>query len=503
MGLREGQNLNDEMISVGIDIGTSTMQLIFSKLVVENLAGSYSVPRISIVDKRIIYESEIAFTPMISDSLVDIEKCRKFIDEQYKIAGVDYNDVKTGAVIITGESARKENADKVLENVSCFAGNFVVATAGPSLESMLSGLGANIGNVSKSKNISIVNVDIGGGTSNISFFNKGKLCGVTCLDIGGRLIKVDVENNKITYVYHKIKKLAEENGIHFEEGEEIDIEKLEHISEIMVQCLAESLNLIHPNTEHKYMFTNDEKELNKDIKPDGISFSGGVGDLYYISGNFKKQDFVTKGSNEDYGFYIKEELFKYGDIGIILAQKLRKSEYFRDVEIIRPKETIRATVIGAGMYTTELSGSTIFVEDSELPLKNIPILKIKDSEIENADKIIKEQLPMYFINDTVQSVALAFEGYEDVSFEGIQKLSEKIITGAGEIIKSNCPLVVVVENDIGKALGNSIISRLRGYKKVICIDGIVTLNGDYMDIGRTVADGQAVPVIVKTLIFNW
>uniref|UniRef100_UPI0025DA411C ethanolamine ammonia-lyase reactivating factor EutA n=1 Tax=uncultured Clostridium sp. TaxID=59620 RepID=UPI0025DA411C len=94
-------------------------------------------------------------------------------------------------------------------------------------------------------------------------------------------------------------------------------------------------------------------------------------------------------------------------------------------------------------------------------------------------------------------------GYEDVSFEGIQKLSEKIITGAEEIIKSNCPLVVVVENDIGKALGNSIISRLRGYKKVICIDGIVTLNGDYMDIGRTVADGQAVPVIVKTLIFNW
>ena len=38
--------------SVGIDIGTSTTQLVFSRLVVENLAGNYAVPRISIVEKR-------------------------------------------------------------------------------------------------------------------------------------------------------------------------------------------------------------------------------------------------------------------------------------------------------------------------------------------------------------------------------------------------------------------------------------------------------------------
>lgn len=474
--------MNDEMISVGIDIGTSTMQLIFSKLIVENLAGSYSVPRLSIVDKKIIYESEIAFTPMISDSLIDMESCKKFIDEQYKRADVNYKDVKTGAVIITGESARKENADKVLDNLSCFAGNFVVATAGPSLESMLSGFGANMGNVSKNNDISIANVDIGGGTSNISFFNKGNLCSVTCLDIGGRLIKVDIENNKITYIYHKIKKLAKENGIIIEEGEEIEIKKLENISEIMVKCLAESLNIIDSKHNSVNMFTNDEKKLNRNLKPYGISFSGGVGDLYYRKN--------------------KENLFKYGDIGIILAQKLRESEYFKRTDIIRPKETIRATVIGAGMYTTELSGSTIFAEDSELPLKNIPILKIKDSDLENADDIIREKLPMYFINDTVQSVAIALEGYKDTSFDGIQELSEKIITGADEIIKNNCPLVVVVENDIGKALGNTLISKLRGYKKIICIDGIVILNGDYIDIGKTIADGHAVPVIVKTLIFN-
>ncbi len=488
--------MNDEMISVGIDIGTSTMHLIFSKLVVQNTAGSYSVPRLSIVDKQIIYESDTVFTPMLSDSIIDIESCKSFIDENYKRAHVYYKDVKTGAVIITGESARKENADNVIESLSCFAGDFVVATAGPSLESMLSGFGADISNISRNRDMSVVNVDIGGGTSNISFFNKGKISGVTCLDIGGRLIKVDVEKNKITYVYHKIKVLAKENGIIIEEGEEIDIQKLESISKIMVECLAVALNLVDSKCSHKAVYTNDEKKLDSKLKSDGISFSGGVGDIYYSNKFFKDKNisFTEKS--------FKNKLFEYGDIGIILAKKLMESSYFNGIEIIHPKETIRATVIGAGMYTTELSGSTIFAENSELPLKNLPILKIRDDELNNVDKIIKEKLPMYFINNRVSSVAFAFEGYEDVSFDGIQKLAEKIISGADEIIKNDCHLVVVIENDIGKALGNSIISKLRGYKKVICIDGIVTLNGDYIDIGRTVAQGQAVPVIVKTLIFN-
>lgn len=496
--------MDEEIISVGIDIGTSTMQLIFSKLVIENLAGSYSVPRLSIVDKKIIYESEIAFTPMISDTLIDIEKCRIFIDEQYKKAHIDYKDVKTGAVIITGESARKENADKVLQSLSCFAGDFVVATAGPSLESMLSGLGSNVGNISKKKDISIANIDIGGGTSNISFFDIGKLYGLTCLDIGGRLIKVDTDCNKVTYVYHKIKNLAQEHNITIDEGEKIDIKKLEMIAEIMVRCLAESLNIIPSSESLKYLFTNDEKELNDELKPDAVSFSGGVGDLYYKYSNLNIKDINIESIDNQW----KSKLFKYNDLGIILAQKLKQSRYFKDIDIIKPKETIRATVIGAGMHTTEISGSTITVDNSELPLKNVPILKISDKDIKYADKIIKERLPMYFLNQSFQTVMLAFEGYKDVSFQAIQELAEKIISGAHEIIKNNYPLVVSVENDIGKALGNSLISKLsdensnNGYKKVVCIDGIEILNGDYIDIGKTIADGQVVPVVIKTLIFN-
>ena len=127
--------------SVGIDIGTSTTQLVFSRLVVENLAGSYAVPRISIVEKEVIYRSKIYFTPLWSPTEIDTEKVKEIVRGEYAAAGIRPEDLQTGAVIITGDTARKQNANQVLEALSDMAGDFVVATAGPDLESVLSARG--------------------------------------------------------------------------------------------------------------------------------------------------------------------------------------------------------------------------------------------------------------------------------------------------------------------------------------------------------------------------
>ena len=132
--------MKEELLSVGIDIGTT--QLIFSKLIVENMASSFSVPRISIVDKEIIYKSEVYFTPLISNTEIDRDKIKELVELEYKKANICKSDIQTGAVIITGETARKENANDVLHSLSGFAGDFVVATAGPDLESIISGKGA-------------------------------------------------------------------------------------------------------------------------------------------------------------------------------------------------------------------------------------------------------------------------------------------------------------------------------------------------------------------------
>ena len=167
--------MREKILSVGIDIGTSTTQLVFSNITIENTASSFTIPRIKIVDKELIYRSSIHFTPLTTQTKIDGNKVREIIEIEYKRAGVTPNDVKTGAVIITGETARKENANEVLQNLSGFAGDFVVATAGPDLESIIAGRGAGADKVSDEKNAYVVNIDIGGGTSNLALFKNGEL----------------------------------------------------------------------------------------------------------------------------------------------------------------------------------------------------------------------------------------------------------------------------------------------------------------------------------------
>ena len=218
--------MKETILSVGIDIGTSTTQLIFSRLTIENLASSYMVPRIRIVDKEVTYRSEIYFTPLLSQTEIDAEKVKGIIEREYRKAGMKPEDLQTGAVIITGETARKQNANSVLASLSSMAGDFVVATAGPDLESVLSAKGAGADRISEEKRIAVANIDIGGGTSNIALFQKGSLKGTSCLDIGGRLIKV--ENGRISYIYPKIQKLAERHGIRIAVGDRADESKSRH-----------------------------------------------------------------------------------------------------------------------------------------------------------------------------------------------------------------------------------------------------------------------------------
>lgn len=124
--------------SVGIDIGTTTTNVIFSQLTVENRASNFTVPRISIVDKQVVYKSDIYFTPLLSPTEIDTEAIKKIVSEEYRKAGMTPHMVHSGAVIITGDMARKKNANQVLKALSDSSGDFVVAIAGPGLESVLS-----------------------------------------------------------------------------------------------------------------------------------------------------------------------------------------------------------------------------------------------------------------------------------------------------------------------------------------------------------------------------
>lgn len=475
--------MHEVILSVGIDIGTSTTQLIFSRLTIENQASSYTVPRINIVDKEVIYRSRIYFTPLRSPTEIDAEAVKKIVRSEYRAAGITPEELKTGAVIITGETARKENANEVLSALSDLAGDFVVATAGPDLESVLSGRGAGADVLSKEKHTTVANLDIGGGTTNIALYEKGTLRGTCCLDVGGRLIKV--ADGRISYIYPKIQALAKDNGIEIKVGDRAYPEQLYGVCRLMAAQLAQALHLAAPDGHHAGMYTNDGRALPPQPQIQAVTYSGGVADCIYQK--------------------MEDDVFRFGDVGVLLGKAVRADPDLNRVELCQAAETIRATVVGAGTHTTEVSGSTIRYERDKLPIKNVPILKVSQEDEESLETLkssIIQQMPLFAPEGKVEQIAIAFTGEKRTSFADVQALAAAVIESAKEVIQGPYPLIVVVENDIGKVLGNALNVLLEHKKDVICIDGIKALSGDYIDIGEPIAGGQVLPVVIKTLIFN-
>ncbi len=477
--------MREELLSVGIDIGTSTTQLIFSKLIVENTASSFSVPRISIVDKQIIYKSEVYFTPLISNNEINGEKIKEIVEFEYKKANINKKDIHTGAVIITGETARKENANDVLHTLSGFAGDFVVATAGPDLESIISGKGAGAHIYSKEHSTTVVNIDVGGGTSNIASFKRGEVIDTGCLDIGGRLIKVDKSSKKITYISPKIENIINDKNLNLQIGTIATIKNTKPIIDMMVDLLIQSIGLKEKDNLFDFIVTNKSIKLEDEIK--NISFSGGVADYVYFDGPI-----------DDY--------FKYGDLGILLGQAIKNCEELKRVNVIKSLETIRATVVGAGSHTTEVSGSTITYTHEAFPIKNLPVLKLSlDEEAGSSlriSKAIKNKLSWFKLENDLQKVAIAIQGKHNPTFLDIQEYASGFVNGMKELLENELPFIVIVESDMAKVLGQAIYALLNYEKDIVCIDSIKVENGDYIDIGKPIAEGKVLPVVIKTLVFN-
>ena len=476
--------MRDVLLSVGIDVGTSTSQVVFSHIVIEDMSNGLTVPRIEIVDKQILYRSGIHFTPLASATTIDAPALRALVEHEYALAGVDPHDVKTGAVVITGETARKENADEVTRSLSHLAGDFVVATAGPTLESVLAGRGAGADARSRELSTTVANYDIGGGTSNFVLFDRGEPISASCLDVGGRLVRVDRARGMITYVADKVAHLIEGQGVSVAVGRPADVGALRRVARALCEILEMSLGMVPKSAAYPMMLT----EAGRDVvlpKPVGyLTLSGGVADCV-----------LTR----------SDDPFAYGDLGVLLGEAIRTSTALARLPRLPAAETIRATVVGAGTHITKLSGSTIEYDARLLPLKDVPALKLTPAEEATPDGIttaIRERLAWFQVDGRPGPVALAFEGPRSPSFAHVRGIAEAIAAGLSPHTAAGVPTIVVTERDLAKALGQTIRAHNLAPAGFVCVDGIHVDGGDYVDIGAPAAGGAVLPVVVKTLVFH-
>ena len=455
----------ERLLSVGIDIGTTTTQLVFSRLTLRNEGAAFSVPHFAIAEKEVLYRSAIHFTPLLSDTRIDAAGVRDIVAREYAASGFAKSDVQTGAVIITGETARKENAREVLDALAGFAGDFVVATAGPALESVLAGKGSGAQAYSEEHRCAVLNLDIGGGTTNLALFENGVLQDTGCLNVGGRLMKFDPDGT-LTYLSPVLRPHCG-----FSVGQRLTEADLQGVLRLLVDVLCRAV---------RGAGGIDDFITDKTVTVTGeplLSFSGGVADLM-----------------DDQ----PREVFAYGDLGVLLGRAIFHSALCQG-RFLRAKETIRATVIGAGSHTTELSGSTIFYDRVRFPLKNLPVAALTQQEEALDPPALAEKIrakTALFSGGT--PAVLALHGLKNPRFSELCKLADGVALGLRERAEGGEPLIIAVRADMGKALGQA-VGMLLPEAPLVCLDSVALDEGSYLDIGAPVAGGQVLPVVVKTL----
>jgi ethanolamine utilization protein EutA len=471
------------LTSVGIDIGSSTSHLIFSRLLLRRQGIALS-SRFVVVRREIIHESPILLTPYVDKTTIDTKKLDEFIHEAYRQAGLTPQAIDTGALIVTGEAAKKKNAEAIAALFSAQAGKFVCATAGHNLEAILSAYGSGAVRMSAIDGLTVMNVDVGGGTSKIAIAQGGVVIDTAALEVGARLVALD-ENGRINRLEDAGSKIGNAAGVPLSLGATLKEGDKEKMASTLCESLFEVLGRGPRSPLTEGLMLTPDLEFKDRIE--AVMFSGGVSEYIY---GFEKRDL--------------------GDLGNQLGRRvLQRAEREFGNGILRvPEVRIRATVIGASQYTVQVSGNTIFLSHPDLlPLRNLQVItpQIPQNEPLSALDVkgaVTRALGRFDMHDGDRAAALAIHWELGPSYPLIRTLAEGVADGMKEHMENGLPLVLVFDADIAKLVGNILEKEIVPGSGIISIDGIDLKDFDFIDIGEELPDAKAVPVVIKSLIFR-
>ena len=476
-----------QMLSVGIDVGTTTTQFVFSRLLLSDVSRPGQIPRIGITAREVLYQSPIIFTPLADRDTVDAAKLTEIALHEYARAGIDPRQVETGAVIITGETAKKKNADEILRAMAGLAGEFVVTVAGPHVESLIAGRGSGAAQYSQSHYAAVTNVDVGGGSANSAVFKSGALVAAAAMNYGGRIIEIEHSTGRVRHLAEPARHILQDINLRLEIGDSPSLSDLrrftDRMADLTVELIEGTASPSSPLARKLY--------LTPPVSVSGqgtvLMLSGGIGHYYYNPINI---DSVADATIHD-------------DVGPLLAESLRHHPVIQTYETLKPAETLRATVLGASTQTVTLSGSTIWAEQSILPLRNVPVIRPQLGEHVGSPRQIAEAIAdavrRWDVNSATDHFAVALELNRPLDYTLLLQLA----TGLSEFAKTlpaGRPLVAIIERDYAQALGQT-VKAMAPDRPLLVVDQVGLSEGDYIDIGAPLMDGRVVPLSVKTLIF--
>jgi ethanolamine utilization protein EutA len=463
------------LTSVGVDIGSSTSHLLFSKLELERQDGRYVT-----VKRDVLYQSEILLTPYLGATTIDGTALGEFIDRQYHAAGLARDRVDTGALILTGVALLRDNARAIADLFAGEAGRFVAVSAGDNLEATMAAHGS--GAIAMSSNGgAVLNVDIGGGTTKVVVCRNGRTSELMAIDVGARLVAVD-ESGAITRLEPAGRDVGARLGIDLQPGRHVESEDLRRMAAYMVDQLLGEVS-VGGSSKGSHLLRTEPLRDRSAIA--AITFSGGVSE--YVYGRAAQT---------------------FGDLGPLLAEELRRRGAELGAPVVETTGGIRATVIGASQYTIQVSGSTIYLSPLDVvPVRNIPVVMPhfpwheEEFEAATVSQVIRDALRRFDLLDASGPVALAAQWEGSATYGRIKAFC----SGAVEAMQSHSakghPLIFVFDSDIGGLLGLHFREDMRLELPIISIDGVELREFDFIDIGALIPTSGAVPVVIKSLVF--
>ena len=484
--IKEGEIVTDieglEMFSlksVGIDIGSSTSHLIFSHITLRRQGASLS-GKFKVTNREVLYRSPIKLTPYLTATKIDTDQVNQFIQDAYKEAGLTAEDVDTGAVIITGEALKKENAQPIVEFFAKYSGKFICAAAGHNHEALLAAYGCGAVDLSKREHKMVLNVDMGGGTTKFSLIEDGVVTQTAAINVGARLIAFD-EKETITRIENAGRIMMKELGYTVELGQRITDKMKEDFGAYMAKILFEVIEQGPTSPMAKQlMVTSPFINYCGLDQIQHIVFSGGVSEHVY-----------------------DRDPKAYGDIGPVLGKNMRAYLQRLPKDVLRePIEGIRATVIGAGEYTIQASGNTSYISNLKaLPVHGLKVIQAAISNGESPRDALKQALAKFDLPRFTSGLALSLSVNGVPDYQSVRRIAEGIAEVLSEADDPRCPFYLTLDLDVAKSLGGILKDEFKVARDVIAVDGIEVGDLDYIDIGECLGITEVIPVTVKSLMF--